>query len=74
MSQRIDVAWAGRGIAGEVIRWAMAESRRRGADSLRLDCAADRPRLCAVYEQLGFGVGRREVGSFETALYELRLT
>ena len=68
-------AWAGRGIAGEMIRWAMAESRERGADFLRLDCAADRPRLCAVYEQLGFQcVGRREVGSFDTALYELRLT
>jgi ribosomal protein S18 acetylase RimI-like enzyme len=41
---------------------------------LRLDCAADRPRLRGLYESYGFRcVGEGRVGPFDTAFYELSL-
>lgn len=67
--------FAGTGISGEMIEWAKRETRRRGRAYLRLDCAADRPKLCAIYERLGFEQkDRRLLAGFDTAFYELRLT
>ena len=67
-------AWAGKGIARKMVEWAARRCRERDADYLRLDCSADRPRLCSFYEQIGFRlVGRRMIESYDTALYELGL-
>jgi len=64
--------FSGRGIANEFIKWAIDEVRKRKRKFLRLDCAADRPKLCKVYENNGFtSVGRKMIGQFDTAFYEL---
>ena len=67
-------AHAGQGYSAQMINWAKAETLRRGRNFLRLDCAADRPKLCAFYERHGFTqVDRKKVGPFDTAFYELAL-
>lgn len=64
----------GSGAAAAMLDWAKANAREQGRAYLRLDCAADRPRLCLFYERYGFRrVGRRQVGPYDTAFYELRL-
>ena len=64
----------GRGLAGEMVRAAVEEARRRGCAYLRLDTAFARPKLRAIYEQLGFeGRGRRTVYGFDVALYERKV-
>jgi GNAT superfamily N-acetyltransferase len=64
----------GRGAAAAMLNWAKAEAREQGKIYLRLDCAADRPKLCRFYEGYGFRrVGRRMVGRYEAAFYELPL-
>jgi predicted N-acetyltransferase YhbS len=44
---------AGAGVVEALIAWAAQETRALGRHALRLDCAP-RPKLCAVYEGLGF--------------------
>ncbi|MGE0599705.1 MAG: GNAT family N-acetyltransferase [Dehalococcoidia bacterium] len=51
---------AGQGHATALLDWAAEEAARRGKSTLRLDCMADRPRLCAFYERCGF----ERVGTF----------
>lgn len=41
------------GLAGPMLDWAHAETRRLGRPWLRLDCAPE-ARLCAIYERAGF--------------------
>jgi ribosomal protein S18 acetylase RimI-like enzyme len=66
--------FSGTNIARQMVEWARGETQQRGKEYLRLDCAADRPKLCAFYENLGFRqVERRMVGAFDMAFYELRL-
>ena len=66
--------FAGTGAAGRLVEWAKEEAMRRGRRYLRLDCAGDRPRLCSFYERMGFQqTGRRMVGAFDVAFYELLL-
>ena len=66
--------FAGTGAAAQLIAWAKAEALRCGKRYLRLDCAGDRPKLCAFYERLGFQqVDRRTVGIFDVAFFELLL-
>lgn len=66
--------FAGTGAASEMVEWAKQEVRRRGRRYLRLDCAADRPKLCSLYEKLGFRrADRRMVGVYDMAFYELRV-
>ncbi|MGE3075410.1 MAG: GNAT family N-acetyltransferase [Dehalococcoidia bacterium] len=67
--------FAGQGHAAALLDWAAQEAARRGKSTLRLDCMADRHRLCAFYEGCGF----ERVGSFvrepyyNNALYSRRL-
>jgi ribosomal protein S18 acetylase RimI-like enzyme len=64
----------GRGAAAAMLDWARARASEQGRAYLRLDCAADRPKLCRFYEEHGFRrVGRRMVGPYDTAFYELPL-
>ena len=64
----------GRGAAAAMLDWARARASDQGRAYLRLDCAADRPKLCRFYEGYGFRrVGRRMVGRYDTAFYEMPL-
>ena len=64
----------GRGAATAMLDWAKARASEQGRASLRLDCAADRPKLRRFYEEYGFRrVGREMVGPYDTAFYELPL-
>ncbi len=66
--------FAGTNIARQMVEWAKGKAKLQGKDFLRLDCAADRPKLCTFYENLGFRrVDRRMVGPFDMAFYELRI-
>lgn len=63
--------YAGTGISVKMIQHAVSECRRRNIAFLRLDCAADRDKLCGFYENFGFKrVARRMVGEFDVAFYE----
>ena len=64
----------GRGAAAAILDWAKARASEQGRTCLRLDCAADRPKLCHFYEGYGFRrVGRMMVGPYDTAFYDLPL-
>ena len=57
-----------------MLDWAKATASERGRAYLRLDRAADRPKLCRLHEGYGLRrVGRRMVGPYDTAFYELPL-
>lgn len=67
--------FAGKGLARDMVEWAAREAQRRGKKYLRLDCAADRVKLRAFYESLGFRlVGLRDLGAYRGAFYERELT
>ena len=64
-------SFAGESISTTLMRWAVEHSRKLGKRYLRLDCAADRPRLRSVYERFGFRHhSDRQVGSYFVARYE----
>lgn len=64
----------GRGVATAMLDRARASATHLGKDYLRLDCAADRPKLRRFYEDYGLRrAGRRMVGPHDTAFYELPL-
>ncbi len=64
----------GRGAAAAMLDWAKARASEQERAYLRLDCAADRSKLCRFYEAYGFRrVGRGMVGPYDTAFYELPL-
>jgi len=64
--------WAKTGCSTAMIEWAKGEVRRRNKTFLRLDCAADRPKLCAFYERHGFRKVREKLilQKYPTALFE----
>ena len=65
-------AYAGRGLAQAMLRAGLAEARSLNLPFLRLDTAADRPKLRALYEDFGFqSRGERQVGVYRVVLYEL---
>lgn len=65
-------AFAGRGMSARMVDAAVAECRQRGATCLRLDTDNGRPRLCRLYEAMGFRkVGRVRRDGRDYALYEL---
>jgi GNAT superfamily N-acetyltransferase len=65
--------YAGMGISKMMVEFAVDECKKRGINVLRLDCAGDREKLCRIYEKMGFiQVGRRMIGKFDIAFYELR--
>jgi len=66
--------WQGRGLARELLGFAALETRAAGRPWLRLDTAAERPKLRAIYENFGFRLVREgEAGGFPTAWYELEV-
>ena len=67
-------AFQGSGVATAMLGFAAARARTLQKRYLRLDCAAERPKLCAFYERHGFRwVGECTVDGFNAALYEKRI-
>jgi len=67
-------AYSGKKISTQLLEFARVEALQRGLDYLRLDCAADRPKLRKVYEDFGFcHRGDLTVGSFTVARYEYKI-
>jgi len=64
--------YAKTGLSAKMIEWAKGQAKARGKTYIRLDCAADRPKLCAFYEDQGFRKVREQVmfGKYPTAFYE----
>jgi GNAT superfamily N-acetyltransferase len=63
--------FAGQGVSGALLKWAVGKTKSLERDFLRLDCAADRSRLRAVYERFGFRHhSDRQVGPYLVARYE----
>jgi GNAT superfamily N-acetyltransferase len=72
---KLAVTLAARGAGGEVLEAAAHETSSAGCRVLRLDCAADRPRLRAFYERHGFvAVDEIMLGPYPTARYERLLS
>ena len=66
--------YAGKGYVAKMIEHAQMICVQKGITYLRLDCDANRPKLCRVYEKLGFKkVGRKVINNYDTAFYELSL-
>ncbi len=64
----------GQGAAVAMLDLAKVMALEQERSYLRLDCIADRPKLCSFYEEYGFRhVGREMMGAYETAFYELPL-
>lgn len=64
----------GQGLAQVLLAEAARETREAGCSFLRLDTAAARPKLRALYEAVGFGaVDERQVKGFKVVRYELPL-
>jgi ribosomal protein S18 acetylase RimI-like enzyme len=67
-------AAAGRGAADALVDACERRARARGSGIVRLDTAADRPALRALYERLGYvAIDLRRVGSLLGVRYEKRL-
>ncbi|WP_135229337.1 GNAT family N-acetyltransferase [Deinococcus fonticola] len=65
----------GQGLAHVMLRHAVQETRVAGCPWLKLDTAADRAKLRALYTSFGFEeVGERQVGSFLVTLLRLPVT
>ena len=63
--------FAGGLVSMALMKWAVEHSRNLGKRYLRLDCAADRPRLRLVYERFGFRHhSDRKVGRYYVSRYE----
>jgi len=66
--------FAGTGLAARMVDAAVAECKARKAAFLRLDTDNGRPKLCGLYEAMGFvKVGRLPVNGRDYALYERRI-
>jgi ribosomal protein S18 acetylase RimI-like enzyme len=66
--------FSGMNIASKMIDYAKDECRKKGISYLRLDTSGDNPKLCGIYEKLGFvKVDNRKLNSRNYALYELKL-
>ena len=64
-------AFQGSGVAAAMLTFAAARARALQKRYLRLDCAAERPKLLTFYERRGFRwVGECTVEGFNAALYE----
>ena len=69
--------WHGRGISHEMMEWAIAEARRRGAEDLYLSVFVDNHRARRFYERYGFefvGTYAFLVGSHEDEDHVMRLS
>jgi len=66
--------FAGQNLVTDLIDFAESLAKKDGIDTLRLDTDADEPKLCSLYENLGFGrVEVLEEPNSRTALYEKEL-
>lgn len=64
-------SWAGCGLPGMILAWCEKQARELGCGYLRLDCDVSRPKLCVLYEGLGFRFhSERRVGRHTVARYE----
>ena len=64
----------GRGMAAQMLAFALDRTLEQGKRYVRLDTAAERPKVRAFYEQHGFvHVGERKVEQFDVALYEKKV-
>jgi GNAT superfamily N-acetyltransferase len=67
--------YASRGVSIALLRWAVARTRALGRPYLRLDCAAARPKLRAIYERFGFQHhSYGQIGAYYVARYEYDVT
>ena len=67
----VEREFAGRGLVGIIMDKADEIAKQQGTSVLRLDTNADEPKLCAIYERLGFNlVGTLEEEGHNTAFYE----
>lgn len=67
-------AFAGRGVSKELLDFVVRRAGLLGKQFVRLDCAVDRPKLRAVYENYGFRHhSNRVVGPFHVARYQYEL-
>ncbi|PZO37931.1 MAG: N-acetyltransferase [Pseudanabaena frigida] len=74
--QRLAVrrSFAGGIVSSALMQWAVDQSRKLGKSYLRLDCAVDRSRLRAVYENFGFQYhSDKLVEPYFVARYEYKL-
>ena len=51
---RVDAPSRGRGVGAEMVRWAIAEAKRRGCSRLQLTSNLERKEAHRFYERLGF--------------------
>ncbi len=66
--------WQGRQLRTQMVRAATDYVRAAGRTWLRLDTAADRPRLRAIYERQGFRLVREgSMDGWPAAWYELKV-
>jgi GNAT superfamily N-acetyltransferase len=64
-----------KGISSLFIDWVIERARELKKKYVRLDCAGDRPKLCAFYEKHGFQkVDRRMIGNLDTAFLERKVS
>jgi GNAT superfamily N-acetyltransferase len=67
-------AVAGHGLGHRMLTWAERRAAREGKALMRLDCAADQPRICEHYREAGYTLLRIvEVREFRYQLCEKRL-
>ncbi len=67
-------SFAGRAMSRKMMDYAIQECRRRGIRYVRLDTDPTKPRLCRLYESMGFvGAGGKTVEGRAYALYELKI-
>lgn len=66
-------AFAKQGLSNQMLHWAKARATALGKTRLRLDCAADRPKLRKLYEEAGFTKVKELLvrGTYPTVCYEL---
>jgi hypothetical protein len=59
-----------------MIHWAIRRAKHLNKAFVRLDCAADRPKLCQFYESQGFKKVSEKVlfGKYPTAFYEFEIS
>jgi GNAT superfamily N-acetyltransferase len=64
-------AYAGGILSRVIVSWACHRAKNLGYAYLRLDCDAGRPRLCKLYDDMGFTFhSRRVVGPYTVARYQ----
>lgn len=67
-------SFAGGSVSKALLNWAVEYARKLEKCYLRLDCAADRPKLRSLYEKFGFiHHSNKQVGPFFVARYEYKL-